>query len=151
MCGGVRYTIKKETFRVFFPNPYAKLPVLMRDGKVSLVPWGRRKQEDGNLPLGGWARLESVDAGKWDYLQPRPVKIAVDAFMEKDHNKDSHWFNMEPDTFIQGLYASKGDEARIYVVTVEPGPLERPIHDRWPRIVGYEEKTTTNLTPTGYD
>ena len=23
MCGGVRYTIKKETFRLFFPNPYA--------------------------------------------------------------------------------------------------------------------------------
>ena len=55
--------------------------------------------------------------------------------MEKDHNKDSHWFDMESDSFIQGLYASKGDEARIYVVTVEPDSLKRQIHDRWPRIV----------------
>ncbi len=135
MCGGVRYTIKEEILRVFFPNPYARLPVAMRDGNVSLLPWGRRKDQQGNLPLGGWARLESIDAGKWDYLQPRPVKIVIDAFMEKDHNKNSNWFNMESGTFIQGLYASRGDEARIYVVTVEPDLLKRQIHDRWPRIV----------------
>jgi len=42
---------------------------------------------------------------------------------------------MESGTFIQGLYAKKNDEARIYVVTVEPDPLKRQIHDRWPRIV----------------
>ena len=135
MCGGVRYTIKKEIVRVFFPNPNAKLPIIMRDGNVSLLPWGRRKEQTGNLPLGGWARLESIDAGKWDYLRPRPVKIAVDAFMEKDHNKDSHWCDMESGTFIQGLYAFKNNEARIYVVTVEPDPLKKQIHDRWPRIV----------------
>jgi len=51
MCGGVRYTIKNETLRVFFPNPNAKLPIVMRDGNVSLVPWGRRKEQDGELPL----------------------------------------------------------------------------------------------------
>ena len=136
MCDGVRYTIKKETLRVFFPNPNAKLPILMKDGNVSLLPWGRRKEQDGELPLGGWARLESIESGKWQYLQPIPVKIAVEAFMEKDHNKDSHWFDMEPGTFIQGLYACKGNEARIYVVTVEPYALKRQIHDRWPRLVG---------------
>ena len=81
MCGGVRYTIKKETLRVYFPNPQAQLPILMKDGNISLLPWGRRKEQEGNLPLGGWARLDSINAGKWEYAQPTPVKIAVDAFM----------------------------------------------------------------------
>jgi hypothetical protein len=49
----------------------------MKDGNISLLPWGRRKEQEGNLPLGGWARLDSINA----------VKIAVEAFMEK-----SHWF-----------------------------------------------------------
>jgi len=135
MCGGVRYTTNKETVRVYFPNPQAKLPILMRDGNISLMPWGRRKEQEGNLPLGGWARLDSIEAGKWEYVHPRPVKIIVDAFMEKDHNKDSHWFTLEEGQFIQGLVAHYNNEQRIYVVTVEPDPLTKQmIHDRWPRI-----------------
>ena len=136
MCGGVRYTIKNETVRAYFPNPQAKLPILMRDGNISLMPWGRRKEQEGNLPLGGWARLDSINSGKWEYVHPKPVKITVDGFMEKDHNKDSHWFNLEEGQFIQGLVAHYNDEQRIYVVTVEPDPLTKQmIHDRWPRII----------------
>ena len=55
--------------------------------------------------------------------------------MEKDHNKDSHWFDLEEGQFIQGLVAHYNDEQRIYVVTVEPDPLTKQIHDRWPRII----------------
>jgi len=55
--------------------------------------------------------------------------------MEKDHNKDSHWFTLEEGQFIQGLVAHYNNEQRIYVVTVEPDPLTKQIHDRWPRIV----------------
>ncbi len=43
MRGGVRYIIKKETVRVYFPNPQAKLPLLMKDGNTSLLPWEIRK------------------------------------------------------------------------------------------------------------
>ena len=49
MWGRVRYTVKKETLRVYFPNPNAKLPIVMRDGNISLLPWGRRKEQVGNL------------------------------------------------------------------------------------------------------
>lgn len=56
-------------------------------------------------------------------------------FIEKDHNKDSHWFNLEEGQFIQGLVAHYNDEQQIYVVTVEPDPLTKHIHDRWPRII----------------
>jgi len=56
MCGGVNYTIKGEKVNVYFPNPEAKLPILMRDGCIGLYFWGRRKEQAGRLPLGGWAR-----------------------------------------------------------------------------------------------
>jgi len=131
MCGGVRY----NSVKVYFPNPNAQLPILMKDGNISLLPWGRRKEQEGNLPLGGWARLDSINKGKWNNVQPTPVKIAVDAFMEKDHNKNSHWFDLEEGQFIQGLVAHYNDEKRIYVVTVEPDALTRQIHDRWPRVI----------------
>ncbi len=108
----------------------------MKDGNISLLPWGRRKEQEGKLPLGGWARLDSINAGKWEYVQPTPVKIAVDGFMEKDHNKDSHWFDLEEGQYIQGLVAHYNDEKRVYVVTVDPDPLTRQIHDRWPRLIG---------------
>jgi len=55
--------------------------------------------------------------------------------MEKDHNKDSHWFDLGGGQFIQGLVAHYHDERQIYVVTVEPDALTRQIHDRWPRII----------------
>ena len=38
----------------------------------------------------------------------------MDGFMEKDHNKDSHWVQLEEGQFIQGLVANYNDEQRIY-------------------------------------
>ena len=56
--------------------------------------------------------------------------------MEKDYNKDSHWFDLEEGQYIQGLVVHYNDEKRVYVVTVDPEPLTRQINDRWPRLVG---------------
>ena len=134
MCGGVSYNIEGHQVKVYFPRPDAALPVIMKNHETSLVTWGRRKEEAGALPLGGWARHESILKGTWDKYRPVPVKIAVDAFMEKDQQKVSHWFNLEPGQVIQGLLARSADgQQRVYVVTVEPD--DKSIHDRWPRIV----------------
>jgi len=135
MCGGAKYTVNGDKVTVYFPNPYAKLPVLLKDGTTELYDWGRRENQAGKLPLGGWARLESIKSGKWEYTHPTPCKIIVDSFMEKDQNKNSVWFDMEPDTFIQGLYAHLGDEQKLYVVTVEPKDELKVIHNRFPRII----------------
>ena len=45
----------------------------------------------------------------WDYLHLGLVKKTVDAFIEKYHNRDSHWFGMEPGTYIQGFHARNDD------------------------------------------
>ena len=134
MCGGVQYSVQGKTINIYFPNPKAQLPVRMKDQSIELMPWGRRKNESGHLPPGGWARHESVLKGTWDKYQPVPVKIQVNSFMEKDLNKVSHWFDLEEDQFIQGLLAQWDDEYRVYVVTISP-PMDDPVHNRWPRII----------------
>ena len=134
MCGGVEYTHKGSVIRTYFPNPKAQLPVRTKDGDVELVGWGRRKEQAGQLPMGGWARLESIDKGIWNKWSPKPVKILVDQFMEKDNQKVSHWFKLNDNQWIQGLMAYFDDERRVYVVTVKP-ENEQAVHDRWPRVM----------------
>lgn len=134
MCGGVEYRIQGEDIRVYFPNPRAALPVRRRDGKVERLPWGRRRQQAGDLPLGGWARLDSIHAGRWDRWFPVPVKLPVRRFMEKDIEGRTHWYDLTPGKWIQGLVARDGRERRVYVVTVAPEMAEA-VHERWPRIL----------------
>lgn len=134
MCGGVKYRYEGQEQLLYFPNPQAMLPVRRRDGGLGLVAWGRRREEKGVLPQGGWARIESVNQGVWDKYEAQPVKIIVDQFMEKDASGVSHWFELEADQWIQGLLARSGGESRIYVVTTTP-PMEMAIHERWPRIM----------------
>ncbi len=137
MCGGVYYTHNGQDIRVYFPNPKATLPVITKKKEIELLPWGRRREQSGNLPLGGWARLDSIYAGRWDKWFPIPVKLPIKQFMEKDIQGSSHWFDITKGQFIQGLIARDKYEQRIYVVTVTP-ELEDAIHDRWPRILsGY--------------
>lgn len=135
MCGGIYYFHNGQPVRVYFPNPAAQLPIAMRnDHSPLLMPWGRRQKQHGQLPQGGWARLDSIYAGRWDRYFPRPVKIRALSFMEKDNEGNSHWFDITRGRWIQGLLAQQGDEQRVYVVTITP-QHEDAIHDRWPRIL----------------
>ena len=134
MCGGVYYTYNGEEVRVYFPNPKAVLPVRRKSGEVILLPWGRRKEQAGVLPLGGWARLDSIYAGRWDKWFPIAVKLPIHSFMEKDIEGNTHWYDITRGKYIQGLVAREKQEQRIYVVTVEP-EMADAVHDRWPRIV----------------
>ena len=133
MCGGVFYIYKGEEYRYYFPHPKAVLPVKTKTETV-LIPWGRRKEQVGRLPNGGWARLDSIYAGRWEKYFPVPVKLAINQFMEKDIEQASHWFDITKGKWIQGLIARDGSEQRVYVVTVEPEMAEA-VHDRWPRIM----------------
>ena len=132
MCGGIEYQDQK----VFFPQPGARLPVRLRDGNVTWVTWGMRKNESiVKFPNGGWARLNSIQSGKWKPWRPRPVLIVADQFMEKDQEKQSHWVELDKSMVIQGLLAERNNEQRVYVVTVNTPPEYAWIHDRWPRLV----------------
>lgn len=134
MCGGVYYTHQEQDVRAYFPNPKAMLPARTRSGDTLLLPWGRRQNQAGKLPLGGWARLDSIYAGRWDRWLPKPVKLELKSFMEKDIEGHSHWFDLTAGQYIQGLIARDGSEQRIYIVTITP-EMSDAVHERWPRIV----------------
>lgn len=138
MCGGVeiswRYTRTGEQLKIYLPNPRAALPVLGASGEVIWVPWGRRREQAGKGPAGGWARLSSVEEGKWEKYGPMRVRIPAARFMEKDEAKVSHWFELEPNQVIEGLVIGAGEEQKVYVITTEAPEEKAWVHDRWPLI-----------------
>jgi hypothetical protein len=134
VCAGVYYAIHGADVRLYFPNPKAQLPVRTRSGSVALLVWGRRHEQAGQLPLGGWARLDSIYAGRWDRWMPVPVKLPLKSFMERDFEGHSHWYDLTRGQWIQGLVARARYERRVYVVTLEPELPDTP-HERWPRIM----------------
>ena len=139
MCGGVeisgKYTRTGEQLKIYFPNPRAALPVLgSEDGEVVWVPWGRRREQSGKCPQGGWARLSSVEEGRWEKYGPTRARIPAARFMEKDDEKVSHWFDLKDDQVIEGLVIGEGEEQRVYVITTSPPAEHEWVHDRWPLI-----------------
>ena len=132
MCGGIQY----QDHKIYFPQPDARLPVLLRSDGVTWVTWGNRKKEaNRDFPNGGWARLDSIKTGKWKPWHQKPVLIIADQFMEKDHDEQSHWIELDKTMAIQGLLAERKKEQRVYVVTIDTPPEYNWIHDRWPRLV----------------
>ena len=121
-------------FRFHFATATARLPLRTRQGEIELLPWGRRRTQIGELPLGGWARLDAIEHGQWDRWFPRPVKIMVGRFMEKDFEGQSHWYELTAGQWIQGLLARHRNERRVYIVTINPD-MPDAMHDRWPRIL----------------
>ena len=134
MCKGALYTYDGREVRIGFTSPGARLPVAKRHGHTMLLPWGRRRNDNGALPLGGWARLEAIKTGKWDRWQPRPVRLQLRAFMESDIQGDDYWFELNSGQWVQGLIAREGKEQRVYVVTITP-EMPDALHQRWPRII----------------
>ena len=136
MCGGAKFKESSgKEWKIYFPNPKAALPVAHKDGSIEWVKWGRRKEEQVPFVQGGWARLDSIEAGKWERNNPTHVKLAVQAFMEKDADKVSHWIDVPNGQSIEALIIEYDGEKRLYVVT-EDTPAEYSwVHDRWPRLV----------------
>jgi hypothetical protein len=134
MPDGVMYPYQNETHTVYFANPKAMLPVKLTNGEIKLFPWGRRKTQDGALPMGGWARLQSIYQGHWNEYIPKPVRLPVIKFMENDFEGNTHWYDVMLGQWIQGLLARENNEMRIYIVTITP-ELHTSCHNRWPRLI----------------
>lgn len=117
MCGGVQARVADQVWKIYFPNAKAALPVLQADGTTEWVLWGRRREQPGHLPATGWARLDSITAGKWARYHPRTVSIMAERFMEKDTERVSHWLDLEPGQALEGLLLGI------------PRPSDHPFHE----------------------
>ena len=134
MPEAVIYSYHGKRCTVYFANAKALLPVKLADGEIKLVTWGRRQQENSEMPLGGWARLSSINEGKWGQYLPKPVRLPIHKFMKTDYEGKIHWYEIAKGQWIQGLLARDNEEYRVYIVTIIPELLDI-YHDRWPRII----------------
>jgi hypothetical protein len=59
MCLAVSFDWQAKKRTCHYKSYKAVLPVKTRHS-VSLAPWGRRPNEKGELPMGGWAHYDDV-------------------------------------------------------------------------------------------
>src|SRR5689334_17664032 len=134
MPEAIQFTYQHKIHTVHFTQAKAVLPVKLKNGTCTLVPWGRRKNENSEMPLGGWAKIKNNTLERWSSYLPKPVQIIADKFMEKDFEGHACWYEITRGKCIQGLLARENNEFRVYVVTVDPEDLMN-CHYRWPYII----------------
>lgn len=78
---------------------YPVIPIII-NGIVQLVQWGNRTNQ--TMPKTAYCRLESIQAGKWQWLRPQKVEIAVCAGFSK-----GVWFQVRHGLWGILVYDSK--------------------------------------------
>lgn len=133
MCLAICHQLGERLVMTYFHEDKALLPVKTKEGEVNFFPWGRRKKENGSLPLGGWVDQIALNENKWSQYFPRPVKIMVKKFLEADIENQPYWFDVTEGQWIQGVFLQEKTEKRVYVVTFKPELPNNPFF-RWPKI-----------------
>jgi hypothetical protein len=149
MCGGVRFKYEEKlepalseiytaeqlqlardtgVVTSVFWQARPVLPAIVGD-ELRLFDWGNR-DDSLKLPKTGWVRIESLEAGKWKYLRPQEVIIPAFQGVEK-----KVWFGI--DQGIRGFLVERGDQQRVYMLTLPPTPEYRALtgHDRMPALI----------------
>ena len=155
MCGGIHFkydeALAPALAEVYSPEQLARaqatgvveslfwqarpvLPARVGD-ELKLFDWGNR-DEKLKLPKTGWVRVESLDAGKWNYLRPREIIIPAFQGVEK-----KVWFTIEHG--IRGFLVRRDGVERVYMLTLPPTPEYRHLtgHDRMPALIAQDAVT----------
>jgi putative SOS response-associated peptidase YedK len=143
-----------EVRSLYWQGPDPVLPVLVEaegtgsdteagDPELKLMRWGNR-DKNKPLPQTGWARLESIEEGKWGYLKPKPAIIPVSHGVEK-----GKWF--EINNGIAGLVVEKAGEERIYMLTeaADDDFLSHTHHNRMPVLLNQSDIPWLSGDPAG--
>lgn len=146
MCAGISFSIDKinphELDRFFTPLEFEKQrkgdiivtffwqdkPFLTveENQQINLYPWGNR-DKNIKLPKTGWAKIESVQDGRWDWLAPKIVTIPSLMGYEK-----KKWFKTP--SGIKAVKVRYHNLTRVYMLTTKATKnyLEFTGHDRMP-------------------
>ena len=85
------------------------LPV-WSEGRLRVARWGCRRGEGSGLPLGGWTKLATVEAGYWSGCGAGPVDIPAALGFD-----GGVWYGIRQG--VRGvLVQDEGGAARVYVV-----------------------------------
>ena len=134
MPDAVMFHYQHKAHTIYFSQSKAVLPVRLKNGDVTLVTWGRRLREESSMPLGGWALHNAIHEGRWTYFKPKPVKLAIEKFMQIDYENHIQWYEIIKGQWIQGVLLQEERECRVYIMTVIPERLDI-YYNRWPRII----------------
>jgi hypothetical protein len=119
--------------RFLYRDPQAELPA-WHGNQLAIYPWGNRDGSGSRLPRTGWCRQESLEAGRWRYLDPQPVDIPAAMGLEK-----GVWF-LIPEG-IRGIFVrDEHDMPHVYMLT-QPASHYYQImtrHDRMPVLLGQQ-------------
>lgn len=159
MCGGIGYNFDKlpeSELRKIYPRDmvdkfkkigmvksfyWDKRPVLPveYDKQVKLFEWGNRDKKI-EFPKTGWAKMETIEKGKWNWLHPKKVKIPVNMGYEK-----GIWFEFKDGT--EGIVVEKDGDKRVYMVTKRSDKeyMDKTSHDRMPTGIKMNFKKDNNL------
>ena len=147
MCGGIVYDIlkikkselqahyspeeiekfqKTGKFETHFWDKNPTLPIEI-DGGVSLKNWGNRDKTI-KIPQTGWAKSESIDAGKWAHLMPKFVKIPAKEGIEKTTH-----FKIKSGA-LKGVMIKTQETEVVYMLTKPATPKYQKLtgHNREP-------------------
>ncbi len=147
MCAGITFpidTIKPNELDQFFtPEEFGKqrkgdsvqtffwqnkpfLPAEDESGEIHLYHWGNR-DKFFKMPKTGWAKIESVQDGLWDWLAPKTVWIP--SLMGYEKRK---WFRTPEG--IKGVRVRYHNITRVYLLTTKANQqfLQYTGHDRMP-------------------
>jgi hypothetical protein len=149
MCAGISFPlekIKEEELKSFYTPKewqeyknskiartyfWQKRPFLPieENGEVRLYDWGNRDSKN-DFPKTGWAKIESLRKGSWDWLNPLIVKIPSTQGCEKQK-----WFATPGG--MQGIKVHQGKQIRIYMLTcpADVKYLKLTGHERMPLII----------------
>jgi len=139
MCFAVKFTGKNQEKKTVYVGQEAQVPVINSSGAVQLVRWGRDKKEEGKAFAHHCARMESIEAGKWSWLQPKAVNMQIEEFADWGTDGQVHWHVVPDGHSIRGALIQDGETLRAYVVT-EPVIAEMAKYSkggRWPRVVAH--------------
>lgn len=132
MCHRVIYDFEGQQYTVSFKNPSAKLPILLRSGKLQLLPWGKREYNFGSFPVGSSVCLDDIKMGKFDAYFPKPVKVPIKAFLVSNHEGYFKWFHLPCDKWLQGMVIRQTKNIRLYLITLPPSYFSE--YPNWPRV-----------------
>ena len=119
--------------RFTFRDPVAELPV-WHGNQLEVLAWGNRDDRTSRLPRTGWCRQESLEEGRWSWLQPEMVEIPAALGLEK-----GVWFLITEG--IRGvLVHDEHGRPHVYMLT-QPASHYYQImtrHNRMPVLLGQQ-------------
>lgn len=123
----------EEELQFMFTDPVPRLPV-MHDGQMRIYAWGNRNGDAPGLEhyKTGWCREESLEAGKWRWLEPEQVIVPANYGHDKGRK-----FMIEQG--IRGIVVRDKDETpHVYMITRASSHVYEVMtggHDRMPVLV----------------